>query len=182
MNARAPAASPSLHFITRVISRALVGAVALAGAPGCDRGDAGDASSTAPTAAGRRDAIRFEDVTEATGIRFSRTFGGGAFDNIVKATGGGVAVLDEDGDGWMDLYFTNGGLDPDVTGDAKPAAGATAPRSALWRNRGDGTFEDVTERAGVANEGSYAFGATAADYGGDGRTDLYVCNYRGNRL
>src|SRR5436190_597921 len=60
--------------------------------------------------------------------------------------------------------------------DVKP------PRATLWRNRGDGTFEDVTERAGVGDVGSSGFGAAAADYDGDGRTDLYVCSYRGGRL
>ncbi len=137
----------------------------------------GAPAGKAPSKAAR--GIAFEDVTAASGIRFSRTFGGHEFDNIVKSVGGGVAVLDADGDGWMDLYFVNGGFDPDVTGTAKAEGN---PRAALWRNRHDGTFEDVTEKAGVANEGAYGFGAAAADYDGDGLTDLYVCNYRGNRL
>lgn len=143
----------------------------------CDRGEGGGAQS--PQAEAPHSGIRFDDVTAASGITFRRTFGGGEFDNIVKSVGGGIAVLDADGDGWMDLYFVNGGHDPEVTGDAKPEAGV---RSALWRNRTDGTFEDVTASAGVGNEGSYGFGAAASDYDNDGRTDLYVCNYRGNRL
>jgi len=155
----------------------LLATVALSG---CGDRDAPRAPASASTPVGASSAIRFEDVTAASGIRFTHTFGGGAFDNIVKSVGGGIAVLDYDGDGRMDLYFVNGGYDADVTGAEKPAG--AAPRAALYRNRADGTFEDVTEKAGVANVGAYGFGAAAADYDGDGRTDLYVCNYRTNAL
>ena len=117
----------------------------------CGRGDgargSSSASSSRPAAAAVASPVRFEDVTAAAGIRFSHVFGGAAFDNIVKSVGGGVAVLDYDGDGWMDLYFVNGGADPEITGDWKPAQ---TPRAALYRNRHDGTFEDVTRRPGWA--------------------------------
>jgi len=151
---------------------------------GCGERDARPASGAAASTEGARvgpeATIRFEDATAAAGITFTHTFGGTAFDNIVKSVGAGVAVLDYDGDGRMDLYFVNGGYDPEVTGAETPTG--AAPRASLWRNKGDGTFEDVTTKAGVGNEGAYGFGAAAADYDGDGRTDLYVCNYRANAL
>ncbi len=147
---------------------------------GCGDRDATHAPAGSATGAPSTSPIRFEDATAGSGIRFTHSFGGTAFDNIVKSVGAGVAVLDYDGDGRMDLYFVNGGRDPEVTGGETPEG--TPPGAALYRNRGDGTFEDVTRKAGVANEGGYGFGAAAADYDGDGRTDLYVCNYRANVL
>ena len=163
--------SPSLR--RRTVATALV--VLGAGLPACGRDD--PPARAAPAAAAH--GIRFDDVTEACGVRSTRRSGGGDdLRNIAQAAGGGVAVLDADGDGWMDLFFTEGGTDPDLTPDAKTTSG----RGALWRNRGDGTFEDVTDRAGLRELGAYPFGATAADWDGDGDTDLYVCTYRRDRL
>ncbi len=176
---RAPA-SDSAPRTRAGLRIATLAALALAAAA-CDGGkDAGDgAPPRAAAAPAPSSPVRFEDVTAQAGLRFAHTYGGGGFDNIVKSVGGGIAVLDFDGDAKMDLYLVNGGSDPDVTGDAKLDP---APRSALYRNLGDGRFEDATEKAGVGNGGAYGFGACAADYDGDGDTDLYVCNYRKNAL
>src|ERR1700722_11412029 len=87
--------------------------------------------------------VRFTDVTEAAGIRF-RHFNGATGKKLLPETmGAGVAILDFDGDGLQDLLFVNGCPWP---GSATPPA---APHLVLYRNRGDGTFEDVTIRAGL---------------------------------
>ena len=90
---------------------------------------------------------------------------------------GGVAVIDFDNDGLMDLYFTNGASFPELR--------KTGPvfHNALLRNKGGGVFEDVTEKAGLAGETlGYSLGAAAADYDNDGFTDLFVANAGVNTL
>ena len=167
------------RVVTRLVGLAVI-CLAGCGREGTPPATDGPAAAGTPPSAARTASIRFEDVTAAAGITFRHDFGGSKFDNIVKSVGSGVAVLDYDGDGRMDLYFAGGGYDPEVTGDAKPAG--APPAAALYRNNGDGTFSDVAVAAGVADPGACAFGAAAADYDGDGRTDLYVCTYRANRL
>lgn len=87
-----------------------------------------------------------------------------------ESIGPGVAVLDYNNDGWMDLYFPNSGP-CDFFQPSKPL------HAALYRNNRDGTFTDVAAAAGVADPGMFALGAAAADYDGDGRTDLLVTGY-----
>jgi hypothetical protein len=91
-----------------------------------------------------------------------------------ESIGPGVAIFDYDGDGWMDIYFSNSGPS-DFYSPAKPV------RNALYRNRRDGTFEDVTEKAGVPGR-DFGIGVTAADYNNDGHPDLFVTNYGTNIL
>ncbi len=124
------------------------------------------------------------DVTTAAGINFVETIGDDVMSNIVEATGVGCGFLDYDGDGWIDIYLVNGcwqqGLsDPRLDAKAKRRLAAAADR--LYRNRGDGTFEDVTKKAGVAKPG-YGMAVVAADYDGDGDTDIYVTNRGPNFL
>jgi hypothetical protein len=90
---------------------------------------------------------------------------------------GGVAAIDYDGDGWMDLFFTNGARLPDLK--------KLTPEfmNCLLRNRRDGTFEDVTARAGLDGKDlGFCFGVAAADYDNDGNTDLFLCNAGRNAL
>ena len=128
--------------------------------------------------------VRLVDVTQAAGIDFVQTIGDPTMSNIVEATGVGCGVLDYDGDGWMDIYLISGcwldGLsDPKLAPAERKRLAAATDR--LYRNRGDGTFEDVTVQAGLA-QAAYGMGVVAADYDGDGHTDIYVTNYGRNFL
>jgi hypothetical protein len=93
---------------------------------------------------------------------------------IVESMSGGVALLDFDNDGLLDIYFVNS-----LTVDLVKSKGKT--RSVLYRNRGDGTFADVTERAGVGDIG-WGMGAAVGDYNNDGWQDIYVTCVGPNRL
>lgn len=94
---------------------------------------------------------------------------------VIDSVLGGLAAFDYDNDGRVDLYFTNGARLPDFD------KSASRFWNRLYRNLGDGRFEDVTERAGVKGNG-YSFGAAAADYDNDGWVDLYVSGYDHNVL
>ncbi len=93
--------------------------------------------------------------------------------HLPETMGSGVAWLDFDGDGLLDLYAVQSGSFP-PGGD--PSDGSASARDRLWRNRGDGKFEDATERARLDVRG-YGQGVTAADVNGDGWVDLYVVNF-----
>ena len=105
------------------------------------------------------------DITASTGIHFEH-LSSPEQKYIVESMSGGVALLDYDGDGWLDIYFTN------APSAAMALAGKKA-RSALYHNNHDGTFTDVTEKAGVAYP-CWAMGAAVGDYNNDGRPDLIV--------
>src|SRR5512143_629081 len=120
--------------------------------------------------------VTFADATRASGLAsFRRASGSPRKDYILEAKGGGVAVTDFDGDGWPDIYLTNGASFEALRGRAE------APGSALFRNNRDGTFTDVTAAAGVENRG-WGQGACTGDYDNDGHEDLYVTNFGPNRL
>ena len=119
----------------------------------------------------------FEEVAQKAGIDFRHVSGGAAKDYLLESVGGGVAVFDYDNDGWLDIYFVNGS-----TFEALDKPGASpARRNKLFRNKRDGTFSDVTERAGVGCN-SWGMGAAAADFDNDGSVDLYVTNFGKNIL
>ncbi|MFQ5877982.1 MAG: CRTAC1 family protein [Acidobacteriota bacterium] len=117
--------------------------------------------------------VRFTDVTREAGITFVHN--SGAFGNryLPETMGSGLVFLDYDGDGWQDLFFVNG--------SDWPERRRRTTTQALYRNRGDGTFEDVTARAGLAVE-MYGIGAAAGDYDNDGRVDLFVNGLGPDRL
>ncbi len=120
----------------------------------------------------------FEDVTVRSGIDFVHQFCQRRITNILLSNGSGGAVLDYDHDGWMDIYLVNWG----------PLEGVTAPGyctnrepNRLYRNRSDGTFEDVTAKAGLEGAG-YSSAVTIGDYDNDGHVDIYVANIGKNQL
>jgi len=119
-------------------------------------------------------AIRFEDVAAASGVVFQFDNGSRGKHDLPEIMGGGVALFDADGDGRLDIFFCDGG-------PITPGPGRADPPCRLFRNRGDGRFEDVTATADAPGP-SYAMGAAAADYDGDGRIDLFVSGWRGQRL
>jgi hypothetical protein len=94
---------------------------------------------------------------------------------ILEAKGPGVCLIDYDNDGWLDIYLVNGSTYDALAGKAEP------PHAALFRNNHDGTFTNVTEKAGVAND-RWGYGCAVGDYNNDGWPDLYVTNYGKNRL
>jgi hypothetical protein len=120
---------------------------------------------------------KFTDITEKAGIKFKHSLGDFEMSNIVEATGPGCCVFDYDNDGLMDIYFVNGRWHPDIS-DNRGRTLKGKLKNALYHNNGDGSFTDVTDKAGVAGyEDSYGMAASAADYDNDGYLDLFVCNY-----
>ena len=120
--------------------------------------------------------VVFEDVTARTALAaFRHRSGGAAKDYIFETPSGGVAIFDYDGDTRPDVYLVNGSTTAAMQGKEK------APRAALYRNLGNWKFEDVTDKARVANE-RWGFGVAVGDYDNDGRPDLYVGNFGVSRL
>jgi enediyne biosynthesis protein E4 len=120
--------------------------------------------------------VVFEDVTDKTPLAtFKHHSGTAAKDYIFEAPSGGAAIFDYDADGRPDIYLVNGSTVPAMLGKEK------APRAALYHNLGNWKFEDVTEKAGVANE-RWGFGVAIGDYDNDGRPDFYVSNFGTSRL
>jgi len=107
--------------------------------------------------------------SSASGITWAHTSGLSPEKYLPQSTGAGCAFLDYDNDGWMDIYLVNSGK-CDIFTPTKPL------RNALYRNNRDGTFTDVTEKAGVVG-GGYGMGIAVGDYNGDGFPDLYVSQY-----
>ncbi|MDQ3585267.1 MAG: CRTAC1 family protein [Acidobacteriota bacterium] len=120
--------------------------------------------------------IVYEDVTAKTALTaFKHRAGTAAKDYIVDTPAGGVGIFDYDNDGRPDIYLLNGSSFAAMEGKEK------APRAALYRNLGNWKFEDVTEKAGVANE-RWGFGVAVGDYNNDGYADMYVSNFGVSRL
>jgi enediyne biosynthesis protein E4 len=137
-----------------------------------------DAQSRPITAGGFVDnaPVVFDDITKQAGLdRFHHRSGTAKKESIIETPGSGVALLDYDNDGWLDIYLVNGSTIAAFKGNEP------APRAMLFHNNHDGTFTDVTDKAGVANE-SWGFGVAIADYDNDGWPDIYVANYGKNRL
>ena len=150
--------------------RALILTAALAAAAG--RGlllPSGSVTFTevAPTSSG----VTFRHAASKTSVKF-----------LPETMGGGVAIFDADGDGRLDLFFTNGAaVTPETSTNRPPDKRDPRFWNRLYRNTGGWRFEDVTERSGLAGT-RYDFGAAAADYDNDGDVDLHVTGFGGNTL
>jgi hypothetical protein len=120
----------------------------------------------------------FADVTAQAGLNFVHQFCHTKIANILLSNGAGAAWLDYDQDGFLDVYFVNWGPLPGVT-QASPESRREPNR--LFRNRGDGTFEDVTEKAGVAGRG-FNSAVAVGDYDNDGYPDIYIAGVARNLL
>src|SRR6267143_1303871 len=114
----------------------------------------------------------FTDEAEKAGLTMKNVFGGiDTKKYIIETTGTGIAIFDYDNDGWPDVFLVNG-----TTLEGLPAA--SAPTNRLYHNNHDGTFTDVSEKAGVAGTGkAWGTGCAFVDYDRDGKLDLFVATY-----
>lgn len=126
---------------------------------------------------GQSDRPRYTDVAGKSAFTYVTNNGFSGRKYFPQPLCGGVAILDFDNDGWMDIFFTNGAKFPDLKKTD------SSFHNALLRNKQDGTFEDVTRRTGLAGEHlGYSLGAAAGDFDNDGWTDLFIANAGANTL
>ncbi len=119
---------------------------------------------------------RFRDDAASAGLRFVCDNGRSPLRQLPETMAGGIGLLDYDGDGWLDVYAVQGGAFP-------PQPGQAASGARLFRNCGNGTFEDVTNRSGIARmKGGYGHGVAVGDVDNDGRPDLFVTYWRSYAL
>ncbi len=117
----------------------------------------------------------FTDDAEPSGLSFTHESGKTPLRQLPETMGGGVGLLDYDGDGWLDVYVVQGGTFP------PPAGSPIGDR--LFRNRGDGTFEDATDKAGLSRlPGGYGHGVASGDFDNDGHPDLFITRWRAYAL
>src|SRR6266851_7001692 len=142
---------------------------------------AGQASPVQPAASSQR-AANFTDVTSTLGIDFEYAASQTSRKYLIETMGSGVALFDYDNDGRLDIFVVNGAplSDPTPKGTIPQKTG---PKdwNRLFHQKKDGTFEDVTEKAGLKGSG-YGMGVAVGDYDNDGFEDLYVTAYGGNKL
>lgn len=130
---------------------------------------AAPAAGAAPPSASRP-SPRFVNAAREAGLTLSNVSGEIRKTTIDETVGNGVCLYDVDDDGRIDIFIPNGSR-------SRPFPTGQEPRSALYRNRGDGTFEDITAKAGVASQGYWAQGCAFGDYDDDGRPDLFVTGF-----
>jgi hypothetical protein len=127
-------------------------------------------------------AVTFTDVAATAGLRGTSIYGGVDRKRfIIETNGAGVAFVDVDNDGWVDALVLGGVRLRDGTRDVEPHPPGSAPTSHLYRNNRDGTFTDITARAGLGTSG-WASGVCAGDYDNDGAIDLAITYYGQNVL
>ena len=129
-------------------------------------------SGMAPASA---EPIKFEDIAAKAGVHFITQNSPTPNKNQIETMVSGVALLDYDGDGYLDIYLVNGAAIPSLQKESP------AYWNRLYHNNHDGTFTDVTERAGLAGAG-YGMGVAVGDYDNDGWPDLFLANVTGNQL
>ncbi len=124
----------------------------------------------------------FVDVAESAGVPFVHRASATPKKFLLETMGSGVALLDYDGDGLLDIYLLNGArLTAGMVPGSTPEKSTPDYWNRLYRNNGSGRFSDATEEAGVSGRG-YSMGVAVGDYDNDGRPDLYVTNYPSNQL
>lgn len=123
-----------------------------------------------------QDAPWFTEVASSAGLNWSHVSDASDLHRFPEIMGGGLGLLDYDGDGLLDIYLVQSGVLDMAVGES-----GASPGNKLFKNLGDGTFEDVTEAAGVGHTG-YGMGVACGDYDGDGDTDMYVTNVGNNVL
>ena len=156
--------SKCLHACRSIIALALVGCLI--------------AATPAPE-------VQFADVTQAFGIDFKHENSATSNKYLIETMGGGVALLDYDNDGRLDIFFTNGAkIDDPMPSGKMPDKSDRKFWNRLYHQNADGTFTDVTEKAGLtgAQQNYYAMGVAVGDYDNDGFEDIYVTGYGGNTL
>ena len=119
--------------------------------------------------------IKFEDIAGRAGVRFVADSSPTPYKHQPEALVAGVALLDYDGDGYLDIYFVNGAGMPSLVKDG------ARHKNRLFRNNGNLTFTDVTDKAGVGGAG-YGMGVAVGDYDNDGHPDIFVANVNANQL
>lgn len=152
--------------------------VILCGIAGCQSGTKDRNGSRPAVSVPEATGDFFQQVSPHVGIDFRHTIGDDHLDNLVETVGGGAAFLDYDQDGFMDLYVTNGSFTEHLSEGKQPGVPQI---NRLYRNRQDGTFEDVTGKAGVGH-GGYGMGMTIGDMDNNGYPDIYVTNHGPNVL
>jgi hypothetical protein len=138
------------------------------GDPWADLGPSATPARDTPASA----TAMFTDDAEAAGLKFVYHNGRSKRHQLPETMGGGVALLDYDGDGNLDVYLVQGGSFPP---ESPPSADGG---DRLFRNLGGGRFEDVTERTGLAGRSGFGFGVAVGDFDNDGRPDLFVTRWR----
>jgi hypothetical protein len=129
------------------------------------------------SAAPKQPIANFVDIADKAGLTMKNVFGGlDTKKYIIETTGTGVAIFDYDNDGWPDIFFVNGTTLEDMK------AGKSGPTNHLYHNNHDGTFTDVTEKAGLLDATGWGQGVCVGDYDNDGWQDLFVTYYGKNRL
>ena len=137
------------------------------------------------TAATAGPEVHFTDITRSTNIDFRHENSATSSKYLVETMGGGVALLDYDNDGRLDIFFTNGAKIDDPMPDGKlPDKSDRRFWNRLYHQNPDGTFTDVTEKAGLTGmaQNYYPMGVAVGDYDNDGFEDIYVTGYGGNTL
>ena len=144
--------------------------------------DAGEIKRPATTAPQYPSPVTFTDITAQTKIDFRHYASPTSLKYLPETMSGGAALIDYDNDGLLDIFFTNGALiKENMPKDAMPEKSDKKYWNRLYRQKKDGTFEDVTEKAGLQGEG-YDFGTAVGDYDRDGFSDLLVTRYGGATL
>jgi len=129
--------------------------------------------------------VQFTDVTQSVKLDFKHESSATSNKYLVETMGGGVALLDYDNDGRLDIFFTNGARIDDPMPDGKmPDKSDPKYWNRLYHQNADGTFTDVTEKAGLTGmpQNHYDMGIAVGDYDNDGFEDIYVTGYGGNTL